>query len=301
MEQSPPELYSSIPTSRRMQRKISTNRGMEQSMLEPDWGTTIRQIRPPSLSPPSSGGEDYGGRTRFDHSALLQTELGLGRSRLNSISEEVATSTPRLPLTPSISPPEVRAARSLSPGRDERSLSPGRDERSISPGRDKGTLSPGSSLELKESEDSNPRFKTEICRNYKEKGSCLYGPECQFAHGNDEMRDSGKQNKYKTKLCQKYWIAGYCAYGPRCNFLHKKDGEAGQPEPSARRKKNSVGDTSRESYELNSPSLSPTTVGGAQIPPLSALLWPKFGSGRLAAFPHQDSLTWVDTWTNRIV
>jgi len=69
----------------------------------------------------------------------------------------------------------------------------------------------------------NPRFKTEICRNFKEKGSCLYGDLCQFAHGKHELRkDVGRHNKYKTKHCQKYWITGYCAYGPRCNFIHKE-------------------------------------------------------------------------------
>lgn len=69
---------------------------------------------------------------------------------------------------------------------------------------------------------NNPRFKTEICRNYKEKGSCLYGELCQFAHGKQELRkDVVRHNKYKTKLCQKYWIHGYCAYGPRCNFIHQ--------------------------------------------------------------------------------
>jgi len=69
----------------------------------------------------------------------------------------------------------------------------------------------------------NPRFKTEICRNFKEKGTCLYGELCQFAHGKHELRkDVVRHNKYKTKLCQKYWIAGYCAYGPRCNFIHQE-------------------------------------------------------------------------------
>lgn len=71
---------------------------------------------------------------------------------------------------------------------------------------------------------SNPRFKTEICRNFKEKGNCLYGELCQFAHGKHELRkDVIRHNKYKTKLCQKYWISGYCAYGPRCNFIHDTD------------------------------------------------------------------------------
>jgi len=69
----------------------------------------------------------------------------------------------------------------------------------------------------------NPRFKTEICRNFKEKATCLYGDLCQFAHGRHELRkDVVRHNKYKTKLCQKYWIAGYCAYGPRCNFIHQE-------------------------------------------------------------------------------
>jgi len=80
---------------------------------------------------------------------------------------------------------------------------------------------------------ANPRFKTEICRNYKEKGTCLYGDLCQFAHGRDELRmkdrhmnvsqDVVRHNKYKTKLCQKFWIAGYCAYGSRCNFIHNEN------------------------------------------------------------------------------
>jgi len=68
----------------------------------------------------------------------------------------------------------------------------------------------------------NPRFKTEICRNYKEKGQCVYGDLCQFAHGKHELRkDVVRHDKYKTKHCQKYWFHGYCAYGPRCNFIHR--------------------------------------------------------------------------------
>jgi len=72
-------------------------------------------------------------------------------------------------------------------------------------------------------QSANPRFKTEICRNFKEKGTCLYGDLCQFAHGKHELRgDVVRHSKYKTKPCQKYWVAGYCAYGPRCNFVHQE-------------------------------------------------------------------------------
>jgi len=73
-------------------------------------------------------------------------------------------------------------------------------------------------------EPINPRFKTEFCRNFREKGSCQYGDHCQFAHGKNELRpDVVRHSKYKTKLCQKYWIAGYCAYGARCNFIHQQE------------------------------------------------------------------------------
>jgi len=73
--------------------------------------------------------------------------------------------------------------------------------------------------------DRNSRYKTEMCRNFKERAHCIYGNQCQFAHGRDELRDALRNNKYKTKSCQKYWITGYCAYGPRCNFLHYESGE----------------------------------------------------------------------------
>lgn len=70
----------------------------------------------------------------------------------------------------------------------------------------------------------NPRFKTEFCRNFREKGECIYGNQCQFAHGKAEIRqDMIRHNKYKTKLCQKYWIKGWCAYGTRCNFIHQEE------------------------------------------------------------------------------
>jgi len=69
----------------------------------------------------------------------------------------------------------------------------------------------------------NPRYKTEMCRNFKEKSKCIYGDQCQFAHGKGDLREVIRNTKYKTKLCQKYWISGYCAYGPRCNFLHDEN------------------------------------------------------------------------------
>jgi len=70
----------------------------------------------------------------------------------------------------------------------------------------------------------NPRYKTEMCRNFKERSKCVYGDQCQFAHGRRELREVVRNTKYKTKPCQKYWLTGYCVYGPRCNFLHDERG-----------------------------------------------------------------------------
>lgn len=75
---------------------------------------------------------------------------------------------------------------------------------------------------LEYDEAGNSRYKTEVCRNFKERSRCVYGDQCQFAHGRRELRDVARNAKYKTKLCQKYWLSGYCAYGPRCNFLHNE-------------------------------------------------------------------------------
>jgi len=76
--------------------------------------------------------------------------------------------------------------------------------------------------ELVFADGTNPRYKTEVCRNFKERSKCVYGDQCQFAHGRRELREVVRNSKYKTKHCQKYWLTGYCAYGPRCNFLHNE-------------------------------------------------------------------------------
>lgn len=98
-----------------------------------------------------------------------------------------------------------------------------------------------SDSELMSADGTNPRYKTEVCRNYKEGSKCVYGDQCQFAHGRRELREVVRNSKYKTKACQKYWQTGYCAYGPRCNFLHN-DGPSMEDEQYNKRKlRNSIG------------------------------------------------------------
>lgn len=38
-------------------------------------------------------------------------------------------------------------------------------------------------------------YKTELCRSWEEKGTCRYGAKCQFAHGEDELRNVSRHPK----------------------------------------------------------------------------------------------------------
>jgi len=71
------------------------------------------------------------------------------------------------------------------------------------------------------------RYKTELCRGYREHGRCRYGDRCQFAHGPGELRRLARHPKYKTDLCRTYHSTGLCPYGPRCHFIHDEHGQLG--------------------------------------------------------------------------
>ncbi|KAF8758969.1 Zinc finger C-x8-C-x5-C-x3-H type (and similar) [Rhizoctonia solani] len=76
-------------------------------------------------------------------------------------------------------------------------------------------------------------YKTELCRSWEEKGSCRYGPKCQFAHGEDEVRKVTRHPKYKTEICRTFWVSGSCPYGKRCCFIHTELPISGQALPGA--------------------------------------------------------------------
>ena len=68
-------------------------------------------------------------------------------------------------------------------------------------------------------------YKTELCRNWVQKGFCEFDYECAYAHGHDELH-SKKQNpyhkNYKTKMCRNWHVdtPGKCSYGDKCQFIH---------------------------------------------------------------------------------
>ena len=66
------------------------------------------------------------------------------------------------------------------------------------------------------------KYKTELCRNFSNYGSCSYSSRCQFAHGYEELRCRTRHPKYKTEPCRNF-LTGHCKYGSRCQFLHAPD------------------------------------------------------------------------------
>lgn len=85
-------------------------------------------------------------------------------------------------------------------------------------------------------------YKTAMCKNYVETGSCQFGAKCNFAHGPLELRGpnhhppqgSGpmmmmnpamaamamKNPRYKTSICTNIANGGMCPKGPMCQYAH---------------------------------------------------------------------------------
>ncbi|KNZ60902.1 uncharacterized protein VP01_1484g1 [Puccinia sorghi] len=70
-------------------------------------------------------------------------------------------------------------------------------------------------------------YKTELCRSWEEKGTCRYGSKCQFAHGQEELKNVSRHPKFKTEICRTFWLHGSCPYGKRCCFLHTTPTQSG--------------------------------------------------------------------------
>ena len=68
-------------------------------------------------------------------------------------------------------------------------------------------------------ENFRMNYKTEMCRNWMQLGSCEFNQDCAYAHGAHELvsRQSTHKN-YKTKTCKKWHetTPGRCNYGDKC-------------------------------------------------------------------------------------
>ncbi|KAL3082505.1 hypothetical protein niasHT_030519 [Heterodera trifolii] len=71
-------------------------------------------------------------------------------------------------------------------------------------------------------------YKTAMCQAWLEGRACVYGDQCNFAHGEDELQPlpSNRANpKHKTRICENYTTTGICPFGNRCFFIHPQTEE----------------------------------------------------------------------------
>lgn len=68
----------------------------------------------------------------------------------------------------------------------------------------------------------DPKYKTEICKNWEKSSSCPYRNKCRFAHGREELmsKEIEQNPNYKQKDCLGFFKYGNCNYGRRCCFRH---------------------------------------------------------------------------------
>lgn len=68
----------------------------------------------------------------------------------------------------------------------------------------------------------DPKYKTEMCKNFMKTGVCSYKNKCRYAHGESELISKNLSNKnYKRIECDKFNNSpGICPYGYRCQYIH---------------------------------------------------------------------------------
>ena len=68
----------------------------------------------------------------------------------------------------------------------------------------------------------DPKYKTEMCKNWEKSSYCPYGTKCRFAHGKEELmaKENEADPNYKSKDCLSFFKYGSCNFGRRCCFKH---------------------------------------------------------------------------------
>jgi len=65
------------------------------------------------------------------------------------------------------------------------------------------------------------KYKTVPCKNWTALGTCPYGKNCLYAHGEHELRAPPPPEKnYKTVPCRSFKETGRCDYGHKCRYRH---------------------------------------------------------------------------------
>jgi len=74
-----------------------------------------------------------------------------------------------------------------------------------------------------------PFYKTTLCKRWGETGSCEFGSDCLFAHGEAELRQTpDRPDNFKTILCKNWEAEGRCEWGEQCRWAHGPEELSGQ-------------------------------------------------------------------------
>ena len=79
-------------------------------------------------------------------------------------------------------------------------------------------------IDMKEEFLKDPKYKTQLCKAYKENGSCIYLERCRFAHGEEQLfQKTNSHPKFKIKKCKSFYDNGFCTFGENCHFIHHEN------------------------------------------------------------------------------
>lgn len=69
---------------------------------------------------------------------------------------------------------------------------------------------------------NDPKYKSELCKNFIMKGKCDYGTKCRFAHGIEDLCHNNKKVIKSHAECQSFNILSFCPKGNSCDLTHKE-------------------------------------------------------------------------------
>lgn len=136
------------------------------------------------------------------------------------IARAVGNSAPN---TPGLPPPFSMPGTPLSSA----SLPPGADIRDVMAihGAAAAAAADGMMAPLSPTPPFGIKYKTELCLNWINTGTCVYGNKCHFGHGDTDLRARKRVRNFKTQMCCDPAREGArrCMFNARCNFLHPSE------------------------------------------------------------------------------
>lgn len=121
-----------------------------------------------------------------------------------------------------------------------------------------------------------------------------YGKKCRYAHSASELRKIERHPRYKTQICRTYHEKGTCPYGVRCTFIHEQQSMANpniyhhQQESTANRNSTHTALESHDLKQIPSGAAKPDAVDEHRTASLS---WAPQPGSNFTAAPEKPNET----------